>query len=492
MSEPFQPKNTENTQIIQHLSEYFHFVENHTQLFKVIHLGYPWYPVAKETINNSLVSATPVPFSEEQVKIRFKDFASKRKLLESQYDYAFRVKAKMRRADPEQNENNLFLDLMNFIRKKNQSFVIFEEPSGEPYDLKYLKSKFSDVTLPFEFVFPLYKNSIIHISSKAMEAYIRSIDALFSDVQAHETFRDQMIMLKQTYHSLSQIIPGIVLFKMILQKAKIKALFGGMGTQFMAGLNNGFSVVEVEHGYHVPSLFVQRDFMGISDPLRAFFKAHLKMDQFFVLGLSAKGEMSNAYSLCFEENMFNYGMPETRAYQASSLRINALKEKYSLGNQPVLLFATTDSVDYQALNRLLDVINTRIPGVRILLRPHPSYEEEKVMESDRCTLARGDNLYDLFQISDVVLSVSHSILVEASAFTDRLVAIPGKYSASQIDVAKIAELVPFAKVIRLQETEKYIEQIQALLNSPKKENAVKVQPTIEKELVKLFKKLEIH
>ncbi len=76
------------------------YLENHTRLFEMEHLGYPWYFVAKERWNNSMSDKAPSSFIDKDRVQRLRDFNSKTVLLTKTYDYAIFVKSKMRRQDP--------------------------------------------------------------------------------------------------------------------------------------------------------------------------------------------------------------------------------------------------------------------------------------------------------------------------------------------------------------------------------------------------------
>ncbi|NQS99275.1 MAG: tetratricopeptide repeat protein [candidate division Zixibacteria bacterium] len=474
---------------LEQLKDFCAYVENHTGLYAIDFLGYPWYLVAKEALNNDISQSTAANFSPAHRTARQADFNSKLSLLNRTYDYAFHTKAKMRRKDKNEIENYLFSDIFNYLRERGKSFIIFEEASGEDFDLKYLNAGFSDVTIPFEYLISAFKSSLNPATEQAVLQYRQLVEAVFKDVKVIPQFAELALLLKRKYIEMTGFVPQIILKTNILSRMNVKAIFGGMGTHLTAGLNNPYALVEVGHGY--PGAF-QPNPPPPKPPLREYQRLHFNLDHLYMLTPSPSGEIHKGEVICLEKNRFNYGMPEIRGYQPSKEKLDSLKEKYNLFNRQVIFIATNGFIDFDLFVKLINSIQVNFPQAKILLRPHPQYEDstQHRYSGDSIALVKTENKYDLLSLADIVLSVPSSILVEALMFTDNIIAFTDDNYRSAESRDLLKKRYPFASVIPIENTIELIEKIGCFSAHPSKKLPHQHPVDYKTELDKLFTRIE--
>jgi len=420
---------------IDQLNRFCQFIEEETGLFALDFLGYPWYKMAKDNLNNTMCVSKPSKFSDEHKEIRRNDFRSKKHLLKGKYDYLFIVKAKMRRNEDDKYENHLFIEILEYLAAKGKKILVIEEPSGKEYDVKYLHSKFADVTIPLEFI---YETAKIYDNPEAKLAKLhfeKIISDLFSDLNYAGEWLPYVDLLKEKYLLYANEIPRIVYWQDIIESLGVTALFGGMGTHFFPGLNNRFAIVEVGHGFS-GEFHTERPF---SSQAMDYFKEHFRLEALFKLVPSPTDKLFTECGLFLEQNRFNYGMPEIRSYINSPDKIHYIIDKYGLKNNFVILIATTGWVDYDALKKLLELIVKNFPQTQILLRPHPYYDSASAAEmfTGNVIVVDKENKYDLFSIADAFISPASSMVVEANEFLGNIIVYPNKSdSPDDLDVLK--------------------------------------------------------
>lgn len=99
-----------------------------------------------------------------------------------------------------------------------------------------------------------------------------------------------------------------------------------------------------------------------------------------------------------------------------------------------------------------------------MLRPHATYDNPSHYRTGQgVDLANAERLNDLVFISGCNHPPS-SVVFEAYAFTDYLIVFPGEYSDKS--VKGLFREIPFAPVIPLNDSGKFIEQIRANLQRP--------------------------
>ena len=267
-------------------------------------------------------------------------------------------------------KNFLIYDVCDYLASKGERFLILEEPSGEDFDTKYLKSKHNEVTVPIEFLVQSWEVNNSYLLRHKQRDYLYLVDKLFEGFSPSMKWIKCVDLLRERYHHFAGEIPRILFWQTLINKIRAKALCGAMGTHFYPGLNNPFAMVEIAHGYPISSLAIS----PASTPLAEYDRTHFYLHRFFILVPSATRTIHNREGICLEKNRYYYGMPELRAYLKSSSRAKEIINKYDLNNRYVILIATTGWINYESFNRALRTISQRFPQAKILLRPHPNYE----------------------------------------------------------------------------------------------------------------------
>ena len=447
--------------------EFYDFVENETDLYALNYLGYPWYWAYKMTINTGAMERAKRTPSQEIESIRFNDFKNKLPLLSKQYDYAFFLKSKMRSSSPTQIENLYAKEVLDYLKKEGKTFIIFEQLDNNPNcDLKYLKSEYAEHILPYEYI----KEAIAHQIVGQLQSMMNEYVALVNDKFANATYPDRHLarinQMQKTYLELVNLIPNIVCNQILLKQLNIKALFGGMGHHLMAGLSNDFSVVEIGHGYPGPFAVLKR----IHKPAKDYLKNNLGLNRFYQLFLSTADYITDGEYLCLDENRLNYGMPDLRAYHYSEDRIKDLLTKLDVQeSERNILITTSGWVQHQKLNKIILEILNRFDRVNVLLKPHPSYENEEKhsLKHPRFKTVTNENKHDLFSISDIVISVPSSMAREASRFTDKVIVFPDAAADSLYAFHVLRFQYPEARVVPLGSRQEFLNTLDEFLSSPR-------------------------
>ena len=455
--------------------EFCDFIENNSSLFKLQHIGYPWYYVARDLLFNSCFTTPshkidPIPFEDLN-----RDLESKLTLLNNTYDYAFVTRPKMRSLDPLVIENGIMIELMEYLSKQDKKFIVFEASEKDSrYDLKYLQSKFASVTLP---VAPIVQRltalNKTEIDSCSQE-YRDKLEKLLSENKDIPSQYSPLVKkLKDIYVSLGiNVIAPLLIFQALFQQLKIKAFFGAMGTTYIAGMDNEFCLVEVWHGcsgnFH--------DFPVCHVPVRNFHRNNLRIENNFCLQNGTCQKIIPQPDLYDDGNIFSFGMPGVRSYQPSPEREQALVTKFNLLGKKVVLFVTAGSMDYDQVNYLIEKIIVSFPEAIVLFRPHPHYGSPTFFDNypNRLYLADVEDKHDLFRISDVVLTGQSSMVVEATCFTDDVIVLPpdNKYRYNR---EILQYKYPGTTVIPMYAIEEVINKIAACFSNPRRKD-FKMEP----------------
>ncbi len=474
---------------IAELQEFCRYIENSTRLFEMDYLGYPWYYVVKQSLWNSIPGRAHMPSSDSDKALRLADFNAKLPLLGERFDYAFIVKSKMRRREPDQVENLLFKDIFDYLASEGRRFVIFEEPSGSEYDTRYLKSGFCDVTLPLEHLLPAFKSSLQPLAGEVKGQWTRAVEQLFACHNPSVSPAQQIEPLRKAYLQRSWQTSHILLMKILLQNLGVKALIGGMGTHLSAGLDNRFAAVEVGHGYPGANRVIASD-----SPVCGYLRNHFPLQNFYTLAPSPTEESGIGELCCPAENLFNYGMPEVRAYRHSEVQHSRIRKRYDLFDHPAALIITSGWIDYSAFEELLREIRSRIPRLKLLLRPHPAYDHDytKVVRDDGelLHLVGSENLFDLISIADVVVSVPSSVVVEASQFTENIIVLVDNNYTFPNDAQFWAREYPFAATLSIEDRDRIVEHVHLSLSNPVRKDYRNHPVEVRTELKRLFDALE--
>ena len=473
---------------LNQLNRFCQFIEDETRLYSVDYLGYPWYKLAKDNLNNTMSFSKPMQSLEAVRRKRVEDYLVKRGLLEERWDYVFISKAKMRRNDESNMENLLFNEIYDYLNKRGLRFFIFEEPSGQEYDLKYLKSKYAHLTIPLEFIINQPKILANQYYKRCKDYFINLIHNFFKNPPEAGEWADYIGLLKEKYFLYANEIPKILFWQELLTAMKPKALIGGMGTHFSAGLNNRFAVVEVGHGF--PGEF--RAVEPFTEKALRFHREHFQLRKLFTLTPAPTAKLPQENGLYLEENRFNYGMPELRAHQAVAKTAPDLVKKYALSGNFIILAATTGWVDYSALRQVLTAVKSAFPDAVILLRPHPNYDR-----ADTCDMFQNlaipvekEHKYDLFSTIHAFISAPSSMAVEAQAFTDNIIVYPPRFSNEPEEINTLQRCYPFAAIASLDNPEKIIDLLRHFKLNPRKKIPKTDEFKVDMVLDELFRRID--
>ena len=335
----------------------------------------------------------------------------------------------MRRSDPNMPENPQFVDIMDYLKAAGKSFIVMEEPSGPLFDLKYMRSRHSDAAIPYEFIASAIGEQLRLTAQRAIDDFRSRVEILFTGADISGGFAGHITKLKEAYHLLSCGVMDIILKQSLLKQMGVKALFGGMGSHYSAGYNNPFAVVEVYHSFSGAMQPI------LTNPPRAleYYKAAFNIGRFLVLVPSPDERMPEIESICPVQNRYHYGAPEIRAYRRDDEALDNPRRKYGLRTQKSLLFVTSRWIDYSAFDKLLKELYSRLPQVKILLRPHPVYENSDAHKehADIVDFMNEESLYNLLSVVDVVVSAPSAVIIEAGMFTDNVIAFPDKLYSAQ-------------------------------------------------------------
>lgn len=463
-------------------------IENFTTLYEANYLGYPWYQAAIEHINNAISKKKSFEYNSNIYKERYKDFEKKIKLLSNKIDYLFITKSKQYRLYNTKSENYLFYDVIDHILNQNKNFLILDIPENSTeHDLSYMNSKFSEFIIPYD----CFQHSCINNIQIQIEKISNSIKKSFLSLISKNCNQSCKICnaLSQTYINMSHsVVKHKLTIDYLLKNQTIKAIIGSMGTHFMPGLCNNYSIIEIGHGI---------DYNNVTDVSRKIYSSRVSRyinDNFFIhkcFALMLSNPLFNkpviAPSIYHQDNVFNYGIPELRHYDFSDRKIESLKSRLEIYNQPVLLIATSNGYDSNAILNLISNINKYFPEISILVRQHPIYDELLPKNDDaKFTIVTTETLYDILYIADIVISPPSSLLHEASFFTDNLIL----YTRS-IDFTNIhyQDYYPCRSVVQIDEITKFISIIKSTLFSDKK-TKFSYSDNSEIEITKLFNRVE--
>lgn len=386
--------------------------------------GFPWYYYARDTLFNSVMNPYPGPADPLEQSIIENDFTQKLSLLDRNYDYAFISRPNMRPLASHLAENSLMIEVMDYLVEKRRTFIVLEEKgTNSLLNLKYLKSRHAQVTVPYQPLLDLLTAN----NQKVIESCRRDFQTCLAELvdrnkevpPEHEENRNRLI---EIYRSLgNHLLPKILITKDLLKNLKVRAVFGGMGTAYYAGMNNDYCMVEVSHGYQ--GAF--HSYTPCHVPVRKYYRKTLKIDHNYCLQSSPQREILPQPDLYPDENIFNFGLPGTRQYDFSVEHIDALRDKFGLRGKKVLLINTSGLIDYNLFSRLVDQLLQHFPDLVILLRPHPRYEmpQSHAGYSARVHRVDHEDKQDLFFLADAVIGTRSSMIIEASPFTDNIIVI---------------------------------------------------------------------
>ncbi len=455
----YKSKNTTLDVFLQQIEH----IEENTTLYEADHLGYPWYQAAIESINNSISKKITFPSSSNTLKIRAEDYKSKIKLLNTDIDYLFIVKSKQYRLFEGNPENYLFYDVLKHAQNNNKKFLIFDVPENSTkHDLCYLKSTFHEYTIPYE----CYQNdNSDHIKHKVIKLN-QYLKELFSSSKNKCKYNCEICnKIAQTYINMTDtVVLNKLTIDNFLRDKNVSAVIGSMGTHFMPGLNNNYSIIEIGHGI---------DYNNVTDVsrriytpnVRQYIENNFSVNQCYALMLNNPNFNKTVIgpSLYPQKNIFRYGIPELRHHAFSTNRINSLKLRLDISNQLVLLIATSNGCDNDKILDLISHINNRLPNATILVRQHPTYDMPLVSSHDlRYHIVTDDNLYDILFISDIVISPPSSLIHEASIFTDSTILYTRSIDYSNIDYNK---LYPCKYVTNINDTNNFVNNIQKAIEN---------------------------
>ncbi len=462
----------------ERLRNFFQFIEEHTNLYRIDHFGYPWYHVAKELFINRLNPQVPGPARIFDA-VRRADFLKKAALLDRSYDYLFFIKSSMRTTDPDIVEPVHYLDLFEYLSRRGSTFLILEEPSGGAVDSKYLLSRFAQNTIPYECLFETVKPTQHEIDT-ATRLFRQAIGQLFQATPFPAEWIEEARDLAAIYLSLEGILQHIVLKQALAVNFQVRAIIGGRGSEFTAGLRNPFGVIQVQHAY--------KDY-GNSEPfpplppVQRYQEEHLSLDRFYSLFCMPTRQIPKNDPLCRIENSYHNGMSEFRLYRPDPTNIAEIRDKYRLTGKRVVLIVTSGKQDYQNLYWLIDALIQSSDDIQILIRPHPGYEDIANHRADsiRTFIASSDRKYDLFSVADVILASPGSMVMEASMFTRKIGLFCSPFLPDSPET--IAECYPFSTYIPLREHANALALVKELLNQP-------AEPIVESERVYHFSEYE--
>ena len=123
---------------------------------------------------------------------------------------------------------------------------------------------------------------------------------------------------------------------------------------------------------------VAGDFSGLAGmhfPVQRYYKEHFALDRFYKLILSPDDSMTEEELVCLESNRLNYGMPDIRFYKDDSIDIDSMRAELLEGRSAAILVATTGWLEDALFKSLIEILTREFPSARILLRPHPTYED---------------------------------------------------------------------------------------------------------------------
>lgn len=492
--ETFSPSQLAEGQIVKGQIEqqaFFDFLENETELYALDYLGYPWYWAGKFSIVDSCMERGERVTSTEVQDTLARDFVAKVPMLSEQYDYAFIVKSKMRGFDSSKVENPLFVEIFDYLKERNKSFIIFEQEEKDARcDLKYLSSKYAANTISYNLMHGLLQPPLAETINYHTAHYLDQLAKLFCNRVSNLRFASRLERFEKGFHELSGLIGRVVVNQFLFEKMQIGALFGGMGSFVQAGLNNSYSIVEVGHSYFGRTLNVPPPHY----PAMNYMKSHFKMEQCYHLALTADGVLHPGDDILnLEKNRFDFGMPALRTYPFSNQRVSEFRKKLDLEGKKVVLIATNGWVDYRRLESLVAELLAGDSDVRVLLRPHPSYENanQHTESSPAVKIVLNEDKNDLFSVADVVLTIPSSIAVEATPFTENIIVFPDLTTDNIFGRESLQARYPFAKIIPLTARKELVSTICDGFSNPRRRSNPKegLKPA-ETALDELFARIE--
>jgi len=458
------------------------FIENETRLYEIDFLGYPWYQSALEIANNNMFPLISYQTSTVIKEKRKKDFQEKISLLNSKYDHVFLLRAHQRRRDETQYENYFFHDLFLYLLDKNERFLIFEMPSNsDDYDAKYLQSQFADLIIPFEYLQNISHSFVAKtVIAQKKQEFHRIIEKMFYRYNNAEKFNSGYIaLLKETYLRLSNNIPNIVLLQKLLKQFSAKAFWGAMMTELLSGLNNKWSIIEIEHGFRPAA-----DIYGKAETIAQYYKNHFNFNNYYLLSMSHDKKHYRA----LKDNIYYYGMPELRYSGVSSEQQMNFVERHKIKDKKIFVIATSGTNANSELISLIRYLNDKIDNCVFLVRQHPFFDSPLYIDdSDNIIFVNKENLFVLLSLADIVISAPSSIVEEASLFTDKII-VYGK-SDPIYNVEVYSQKYPWAKFVDLCEVELIYKTVTDLLSSPSL-SMVHPSSDIKNELNNLFERIE--
>ena len=460
--------------------EFLDFMDQNSRVHELTFLGYPWNAMARETLNNVTIAhgmrqKAPDPTAPA---VRLRDFQAKAHLLQKPYDYLFYVKSRMRRRDPLQIENPFFIDIFRYLRETNKSFLILESYENESYcDLKYLHSEFAEVTLPVEYLLAALTQTISHESYSLYQQYNHTVDTLFKEVTVPAQYSKLFDIFFEVHRDLGGIIPTILSLQTLCNALDVTGYFGTMGTHFLTGLKNPWSIIEMAHGYAGTERIDPRP----ADHVFQFYQESFDVARFYKLLPSVTEQLAEKELLCRQENLFNFGNPELRSFLERE-SAQSTKNSDSEG-APCILLCTSAWAEAHHINSLIQALSREIPEAEILLRPHPSYEDptgKYEVTKHLWKQADGESKYQLFSKADVILTYLSSMVMESYNFTENVVVFSngGVPVSDEEAAAHMQKIYPFAHIVDLNRVPEILATTKELLLKRKRKDPTKNTPDL--------------
>lgn len=438
----------QNSNRLESLQTFYDYVENETSLYQVDVAGVPWYSVVRDRMNNSSLKTQPRATSAAVEAEREAHFLSVLPLLDNKFDYLFFSRSKMRGWAPDQVENPYFLEHCDWLTEQGIPFLILEMPEGDAgCDLKMIRSRYSHCTVPHDLLMSHVGSQLAPQIAATVAQYLNTVEALQNVPRLPSSFDPLVTELMNVYVSHAEFIPRTLVNQALAEHFQVKAVIGGMGSHLSAGARNRFSVVEVHHGY----IGKAETLRGLHLPVKKYYERAFHLARYFNLVPSIHGEIHQDEPICRHENQLPYGMPDLRTWTPSETRLAALRERLGITDQKVVLILTSGWMNAAELSGALESIQTRFPDIKILLRPHPTYDlvERHSQYGAHVQLVPKEHKYDLFAISDIVITNRSSMVNEAGQFTDSVIVVTDDVYRSFVGRRALSAIYPFARVSSL-------------------------------------------
>lgn len=370
---------------------------------------------------------------------RMIDYNRKKKLINKGVDLLFISNSYFRRGA---RSENIFIDGILKNLDKDINFLILEIPTLTDFDKKYVSSNFNDKVIPLDFYLPKGSLFLLYYDYKYKKRVTNEIEHIFSEYKV-STIKYGDIEIKEK--DLIDFIKPIWIketIKFMAWKEAFKPLYKKMRPRKVVDIanagrfaksiyNDKADFYEIQHGiihpYHLAYVYPK---------IQSVEKGILKNKKMILYG-SYYCKLLSEKSYFDKKDLHVIGNPSYSGFkELKPIEYNEFKKKLAIEKDKKIILFTSQYepqiqlILYNFIKELSELVDS---DYLIVVKLHPRETVDSIYEDLRdleniCFTTSTPSLHDLLSYSYVHLSVSSTVLLEATLFGIPNIIIKSEYS----------------------------------------------------------------